>query len=124
MMRWRGSSDPDLMDEDYETRVITVADLLPGGMMLQGGEPCHLTDLDLHIVVDGEAIQLLYTMPIRPTYVECPRCRSETHEDGFIAVFEEHLLMPCWECKSLVILERGVEKRRSTKSNRFAKEFR
>ena len=123
-MRWRGSSDPGLMDEDYETRVITVADLLPGGMMLQGGEPCHLTDLDLHIVVDGEAIQLLYTMPIRPTYVECPRCRSENHEDGFIAVFEEHLLIPCWECKSLVILEREVEKRRSTKGNELAKEFR
>ena len=123
MMRGRGSSDPDLMDDDYEATVVTVADFLPGGMMLQGGEPCHLTDLDLHIIVDGEAIQLLYTMPIRPTYLECPRCRSETHEDGFIAVFEEHLLMPCWECKSLVILEREVEKRRSTKSNRFAKEF-
>ena len=123
-MRWRGSSDPDLMDDDYEAAVVTVADFLPGGIMLQGGEPCHLTDLDLHIVVDGEVIQLLYTMPIRPTYVECPRCRSETHEGGFIAVFEEHFLMPCWECKSLVILERGVEERRSTKSIRFPRDFR
>ena len=122
-MRRRGSIDRDLMDEDYEAAVVTVADFLPGGMMLQGGEPCHLTDLDLHIVVDGEVIQLLYTIPIRPTYVECPRCRSQTHEDGFIAVFEEHLLMPCWECKSLVILEREVEIRRSTKRIRFLREF-
>ena len=36
-MRWRGSSDPDLMDDDYEAAVVTVADFLPGGIMLQGG---------------------------------------------------------------------------------------
>ena len=41
VMRWRGSSDPSLMDEDYEAAVMTVADFLPGGMMLQGGS--HVT---------------------------------------------------------------------------------
>ncbi len=62
-MRWRGSSDPDLMDDDYEAAVMTVADFLPGGMMLREGEPCHLTDLDLHIVVDGEETPASTIMP-------------------------------------------------------------
>ena len=94
---------------DYEKRVVRVSDFLPGGMMLEeDGQVRSLVDADFHAIFEGEPVQVLYTMPIRPTYVHCQRCGCDTYEDGFIAVFEDFFLMPCWECNTLVILRRGA----------------
>lgn len=93
--------------EGYDRGIVTVSDFLPGGMILEeDGHVRSLAEADFHAVFEDEPVQVLYTMPIRPTYVHCDRCGCDTHEDGFIAVFEDFLMMPCWGCDTLVILRR------------------
>ena len=91
-------------DSDYDRAVMRASDFIPGGYIIENGEKRTLSEASFHAVIDEEPIPMLFSMPVKACFDECPRCKSDTHEDGFIAVFEGHLLMPCWECKSIVIL--------------------
>ncbi len=91
-------------DSDYDKAVMRASDFIPGGYIMENGEKRTLSEASFHAVIDEEPIPMLFSMPVKACFDECPRCKSDTHEDGFIAVFEGHLLMPCWECKSIVIL--------------------
>ena len=91
-------------DSDYDRAVMRASDFIPGGYIIENGEKRTLSEASFHAVIDDEPIPMLFSMPVKACFDECPRCKSDTHEDGFIAVFEGHLLMPCWECKSIVIL--------------------
>jgi phage FluMu protein Com len=91
-------------DSDYDKAVMRASDFIPGGYIMENGEKRTLSEASFHAVIDEEPIPMLFSMPVKACFDECPRCKSDSHEDGFIAVFEGHLLMPCWECKSIVIL--------------------
>lgn len=91
-------------DSDYDRAVMRASDFIPGGYIMENGEKRTLSEASFHAVIDEEPIPMLFSMPVKACFDECPRCKSDTHEDGFIAVVEGHLLMPCWECKSIVIL--------------------
>jgi len=92
--------------KDYDKGYVNVSHFLPGGMIVEDGHVRSLAEADFHAYFEDEPVQMLYTMPIKPTYTHCQKCGCENHDDGFIAVFENFLMMPCWECETIVILRR------------------